>query len=380
MKPSPRAGCGCLLAVVLCLCAIVSLTLLRPRFFPPRPAPAPTPDEAPPPRLPQPTPRPTPTPEPERYLERVPTRGVFNREDQGGRYRLAFGFIDHHGRSHDVLCAVDKRDYVREQAWFGYEQRQLDALLDDALARRVAEELESRGLAPHVTIRSERGGAYRWSSQFQDVADGTELSRLMLAREEWMQWMKAGFEAERQRIEASLYKARGFLLEGRRLEIDYAQIAVRATPPLLDCFRSLTAAAVGSNERQRLGLFLAFFQELSYQVPPDKIGHREIQGLWVPTEVLVDGRGDCDSKSAAFCALWRNLKPRVVLITVPGHALVAVEGKPGPQEHFIRLGNRYYVLCEIAGPAKRHPGLKPLSGHFRYVTIPAVRERAGAGL
>jgi len=383
MKPSRRAGCGCLLAVVLCLHAIVSLVLLRPRLVPPRPALPPGPDVTPmqrPTPAPRPTPQPTPTPDPERYLERVPARGVFSREDDDRRHRLAFGFIDHHGRSHDVVCAVDKLDHEREQTWFGYEERQMETLLDDALARRVAEELESRGLAPHVTIRFERGGAYRWSSQFQEVADGTELSRLILARQEWTQWMKGGFETERQRIEASLYKARGFLLEGRRLTIDYAQVAVRATAPLGDCFLALAGAAAGSSERQRLGLFLAFFQELRYEVPPDRVGLHEIQGLWVPTEVLVSGHGDCDSKSAAFCAVWRNLGPRAVLITVPGHALVAVEAKPGPQEHFIRLGNRYYVLCEIAGPAKRHPGLKPLSGHFRYVRIPAARERADAGL
>jgi hypothetical protein len=71
----------------------------------------------------------------------------------------------------------------------------------------------------------------------------------------------------------------------------------------------------------------------------------------------------------AFAAMWRRLQPRVIVIRVPKHALIGVEGKPGPDESYVQIGNRYYVLCEVAGPAKLRPGYQPLKGSFEYVTI-----------
>ena len=102
--------------------------------------------------------------------------------------------------------------------------------------------------------------------------------------------------------------------------------------------------------------------------PPVELG-RHILGFRVPTAVLVRGAGDCDSKSATFCALWRHLPRRAILILVPGHALVGVEGKPRADEAYVRLGNRYFVLCEVAGPGKIPPGGEALSGSFEYVMI-----------
>ncbi len=92
-------------------------------------------------------------------------------------------------------------------------------------------------------------------------------------------------------------------------------------------------------------------------------------GFYVPTEVLVNDHGDCDSKSAAFAALWRHLDTAVLLISVPRHMLVGVEVRPGPGEAFVRIGNRYFVLCEPAGPAKLHPGAERLSGDFEYMLL-----------
>jgi hypothetical protein len=57
---------------------------------------------------------------------------------------------------------------------------------------------------------------------------------------------------------------------------------------------------------------------------------------------------------------------------VPGHALVGVEEKPGPDEAYVRLGNRYFVLCEVAGPGKIPPGRASISGSYEYVLIEPV--------
>jgi hypothetical protein len=170
-------------------------------------------------------------------------------------------------------------------------------------------------------------------------------------------------------VRAGLLREQGFRLEKNVLHIDYTGIAERAEADLEDCSRALERAGSGYTRRQQLGLFLAFLQEIRYEVPPDVVDGRESFGLYVPAEVVVNDHGDCDSKSATFASLWLRLGTPVVLISIPKHMLLGVEVKPGPREAFVRIGNRYFVLCEVAGPAKLHPGERALSGSFEYVLL-----------
>jgi hypothetical protein len=149
----------------------------------------------------------------------------------------------------------------------------------------------------------------------------------------------------------------------------------RATAPLEDCARAVLDQVRGGTLRQALGVMLAFYQELRYELPPEEPG-REIVGLWVPPDVLVRGAGDCDSKSLALCAFWRRLPSRSIIVLVPRHALVGIEATPAPGERFVRLGNRYFVLAEPAGPGKNPPGVTKMSGDFEYVLFEPLPEAA----
>jgi hypothetical protein len=158
-------------------------------------------------------------------------------------------------------------------------------------------------------------------------------------------------------------------LQGNEIDVDYERHVRDATEPLADCFAALRSLDRGGSGPP-LDLFLKFLQDLRYELPRDVDEQgRETLGFRVPTAVLVEGAGDCDSKSAVFCSLWRQLPGRVLLVLVPGHALVAVEGKPGPGQASVRLGNRYYILCEVAGPGRFQPGETDVSGSFEYVLI-----------
>jgi hypothetical protein len=166
--------------------------------------------------------------------------------------------------------------------------------------------------------------------------------------------------------------AHGFLLRGDELRIDYAPIVLRNITTLHNCFESIERSAPNYQNQDLIGLYLAFFQEIRYELPPDKIDKREIMGLYVPTEVVIHDHGDCDSKSLAFSAMIRSLKIPLIVIRVPGHVLVGVESRPGPNQKFVRLGNRYFVLCEVAGPAKLFPGEEGstrVQGNFEYTLI-----------
>jgi hypothetical protein len=337
-------GCAGLLVLVLAVLTGVVNQALPPQA-PPWPAPAPG-------------------------VRRGETTPRFLREDHGGdRLRLSFGFSDYEGRPRHFSCEVSKRDYARDLASFGYFQDDLDRAVGEGLRELFERQAAERGLAPYVRFELYHDTSYRWQWTVPGNLPPAVANALQARLRDFDRWLDQGFLKEREELIARYLRERGVLLHGTEAEVDYAREIEGATGPLTPCFEALRQVGTGEDDRRLLALFLSFFQDLRYEVPPSVELGRHILGFRVPTAVLVSGGGDCDSKSAAFCALWRHRPERAILILIPEHALVGVEGKPQADEAYIRLGNRYFVLCEVAGPGKIPPGGSRISGSFEYVTI-----------
>jgi hypothetical protein len=361
-----RGGCaafGCLVVVLVGLAAIAGLWSVLPEVErtvtepPPLDVEPPRPTAPPPPAASPPPPRWEPSAE--EPVEEPPP-------DDPDLLRLTFRFTDHGGSRRRVACTVRRPDYERELASFGVFRRRLWEEVNAELQEALEAEARARGVDRWVTIAVEDQGAYRWRYE-TPVRDGRVLT--------FHAWLEGGAHAVAEQIVARAYRERGFRFDRGTVSVDYERIIRNGTGPLADCYRALRQADERAGGDRLASLFLAFFQELRYEVPPDVDARgRETLGFRVPTAVLVNKAGDCDSKAAAFCAVWRQLPARVLVVTVPDHALVAVEGKPGPDQAFVRLGNRYYILCEVAGPGKAPPGATSISGNFEYLLI----EPAGA--
>lgn len=343
-----RSGCAVLGCAGLLVLALAFLTGVVQQALPP-----------------QPPPRPAPAP----GVRRGETAPRFLREDDGDRLRLSFGFSDYEGRPHHFVCEVGKRDYDRDLTSFGYFQDDLDRTVGEGLRKLFDRQAEERGLAPYVRFELYRDTGYRWQWTVPDNLPPAVAGALKSRLRDFDRWLDQSFLEEREELTARYLRDRGVLLQGMQASVDYAREVEGATGPLTPCFEALRQVGTGEDGRRLLALFLAFFQDLRYEVPPSVELGRHILGFRVPTAVLVRGGGDCDSKSAAFCALWRHRPERAILILVPGHALVGVEGVPHAGEAYVRLGNRYFVLCEVAGPGKVPPGFGGISGSFEYVMI-----------
>ena len=333
-----------------------------PEARPPRPGPSPT-------ARPRPSPTPEPTPSPDTYTRHVGSLGTFAEVESAWAFTVTYGFIDHNGREQKVTCDVSKSEHEWQVQHYGYDEADVDRQVDRLLAQEAARELRARGLLDTVRIEFRKGGSYEAQPHFPAGLSPEEHARQVTEVQGFYRWLDSDLEKHRHRIERSLYAERGIRLVGHTLYPDYAAIASRASRPLADCFRALDRAASGDSERRRLGLFLAFLQEIPYVVPPDRWQGRRTLGLFVPTEVVVGRHGDCDSKSVTFAALWRNFDTPLILVNLPRHMLVGVAVTPGPGEHFVQVGNRYFVLCEVAGPGKLHPGREPIPDRFEYILI-----------
>lgn len=353
--PRPGRGCGCLAGLgVLAVAWVVTGGLAFLDLLPSRGGP-----ETPPP----------PEALPETFRRSPGALREFAREEAGPRWKLSYGFVDYHGRTHRVTCHVDRAAHAAERAGFGYAPEKVEAELNGELARIVEAEVAARRLGPYFRIAFQGMGGYRWSWKLPGGLEETERARARAAIDDLTAWIDRELKDHDQAVRTAIYARHGLKLEGRKLKIDYERLITEGTGPLSDCFHALYEAGSGSSVRQYMGLLLAFLQELEYEVPPDEDDGRRTVGLRVPTDVLVSGKGDCDSKSVAFASLWRRLPTSLIFILVPGHALVGVEAQVYPDEEAVVVGNRSYVLCEVAGPAKIRPGGKSIAGSFEYVLL-----------
>jgi hypothetical protein len=377
VKTGGCVGAGCFsvtLGMALMILVFISAAVLHPPAPDAEPpAPEITPETAPrrePPRA-RGTARPpvqaTPTPDRDRFLSHPGESRQFSQQDDGALYHLHYGFVDYSGRHQEVGCSVSRDAVARARRSFGWDKTEVEGELDATLQKMVDHELQERGLTPYVAVTIHGDGERQWRGR---IPPDAETSARVEAFSEWLQ---GDFNQAAERTEAQIFKRHGLLLRNSVVSIDYASLASAATEDLRNCYDALEqAGGPAASERYFMGLLLAFMQELTYAVPPDTIGGRDLFGLWVPTQVMADGKGDCDSKSTAFAALWRRRHSRMIIILVPGHALVGVEAKPGPGESFVQVGNRYYILCEVAGPAKLPPGSEAISGSFEFVAIDPV--------
>jgi hypothetical protein len=302
------------------------------------------------------------------YVDRVSSLNAFRRGDSADAYEVEYGFIDHQGESHEVGCRILRRDHQRLTTRFGYSERALEAQVAVQQQAFADAELLRLGLAPYFRIDVSTEAVQSRVSATPGVWSDLPPARVqdLLAA---LQKLRQDVVARQGEIETALYREHGFRLEGRDLSIDYPGLVQWSAPALDGCAKALRWAGAGYDERQYLGMFVAFLQEIRYEVPPDVQNGKETLGLWVPTEVVANDHGDCDSKAVTFCALWRAFAAPTIVVILPRHVLVGVAMPPGPGQQFVRVGNRYYVLCEVAGPGKSAPGSGRVQGSFRYMTV-----------
>jgi hypothetical protein len=302
------------------------------------------------------------------YVGHVESRNAFRRTESPEAYELEYGFIDHQGESHDVACRVLRRDHQRLAARYGYTQRDVDAQVAARQQAFADDELKRRGLAPYfridVSVESVASRNAATPGVWSEVGP-VRLQELWAA----LKTLREDVVARGEEMEGLVYREHGLRLEGRNLSIDYPALVQWSAPALDACAKALRWAGAGYDERQYLGMFVAFVQEIRYELPPDVQNGRQSLGLWVPTEVVANDHGDCDSKAVTFCALWRAFAAPTIVIIMPRHVIVGVAMAPGPGQQFVRLGNRYYVLCEVAGPGKWAPGEGKIEGSYRYLTV-----------
>ena len=258
----------------------------------------------------------------------------FSKVSRGGSDQLSWRWRGNDGRDLATSFTLSKeaigeaeasfRDFSMDTMW-----RQLEADLRG--------DIDRLGQGMQVKLTRNRDGIH-WDVAGKNQAAVDKLSKQL-----------------QERLEAGLkeYLARYLRMRvGNRVLVDFAAATAAQQKPLRAVARAFGALpSVVDSDRARIGLALGFFQQIPYARLEDK-DRRGGDFLPAPAP-LAQNRGDCDSKAVALAAVLRTYTPgrKFAVVTMPGHAILAVDLPSDPEDWAIRADGRQFVALEVAGPA-----------------------------
>ncbi len=259
----------------------------------------------------------------------------FKRESRSGDEKLVFRWRDSDRREYTAGFTLTKDAIRQSEASFR------DFSLADMWRRVEADlrdETQKFGHDAHIDFKHSRTGL-DWSVR---AADRQSADALMQKLRERLVKSKSAYLAGHLRKQ----------VDERRIMVDFAGATAALQGPMSAVARALGATPnVADTDRARIALALGFFQEVPYAVLEDK--ERQGGDFLPAPALLAQNRGDCDSKAVALAAVLRTYTPsrKLVVITMPEHAILAADVPAEPGDQTIRAQGRQYVALEAAGPA-----------------------------
>jgi hypothetical protein len=259
----------------------------------------------------------------------------FRRVSRSGDELLSYRWRDHDRRERTMAFTLTRQAIKEAEASFA--ELSMDGMWK-LVERDLRDEVQRFGNGARIDIRRTSDGL-RWTLEARDPASVDGLTRKVNER---LAKSKQDYLAQHLRRTAG----------EQRILVDFASATNALQGPLRALVKALgDVADVPNDERARLALALGFFQEIPYAILEDK---QRQGGDFLPAPALLaQNRGDCDSKAVALAAVLRTFTRfrKLAVVTMPAHAILAIEMPAQPGDTTIRQGGRQYVALEPAGPA-----------------------------
>ena len=133
-----------------------------------------------------------------------------------------------------------------------------------------------------------------------------------------------------------------------------------------------------NSRTNRIEMAMKFVQDIPYGVPKSKKNDGKF-GYITPPEILIEGYGDCDSKTILFVCIMSYLIPTtdIVYVSTPGHIFSAIKDYDMSKmiaeetdyvpytlrkfnkldlDKYIEFDDSIYFVCETAGSARPNYG------------------------
>ncbi|MDP2333116.1 MAG: hypothetical protein Q8M19_20715 [Reyranella sp.] len=258
----------------------------------------------------------------------------FSRVTRSGDERLSYRWRDLDRREQVTAFTLARQDIRDAEASF--KDFSLDGMWDD-IAANLRDETARFGNGARIEVRR-TGDRLSWTVRAGDLASQETLIKAL--NERFVRSQKAYLARHlRQRLD-----------EGR-IMVDFVAATRALQEPMRTVAEALGATAgVAADDRARVNLALAFFQQVPYAALGD--GGRRGGDFLPGPALLAQNRGDCDSKTVALAAVLRTYVPwrKLAVIVMPGHAVLGVDLPAKAGERTVRAQARQYVALEPAGP------------------------------
>ncbi len=258
----------------------------------------------------------------------------FSRVALSGEERLSYRWRDLDRREQATAFTLTRQDIREAEASF--KDFSFDGMWDD-IAANLRDETARFGSGAQIEI-SLAGDRLSWTVKVRDPASQEVLVGKL--KERFQRAQKAYLARHlRQRLD-----------EGR-IMVDFAAATRALQEPMRAVAKALgTTPGIADDDRARVTLALAFFQQVPYATLGDAARRG---GDFLPAPALLaQNRGDCDSKVVALAAVLRTYTPwrKLAVIVMPGHAVLGVDLPARLGEQTVRAQARQYVALEPAGP------------------------------
>lgn len=135
---------------------------------------------------------------------------------------------------------------------------------------------------------------------------------------------------------------------------DHRRYALESSSNLSNIVNAIKAQMKNpNNSREYIDFVLNWLQTIPYDTLQNRMSSNG-SGFAAPRQLLINNKGDCDSKSTLFLALLKSYNAQLTskMVFLPNHALVAVNLKPNKTDKFIIVEGTQYILAEPTGAAQ----------------------------
>jgi len=142
-------------------------------------------------------------------------------------------------------------------------------------------------------------------------------------------------------------------LDDNTLIPDHKRIAKRYINAMRPVAEALAQNMHNMTERQRINYLMHFLQSIPYDTLTSRYNSNGA-GFQTPYGLLINNKGDCDTKAVALMALLRNFYPqmRMVMVYVKDHAFIAIDLPAKQGEKALNIGGGHFVIADPTGPAQ----------------------------
>jgi len=258
--------------------------------------------------------------------------GDFHRERGKHGYRVIYGWTDYFDSTRTLALDISDLDLGIAETSFGITSESRQEYYEALFPLHLQKHPELEDIIR--TIQQRKGPVHL--RDYRIVSPGT-YDR---------------FRDVCMHFERDYLKARGFHISRGCRVIDYSAVVRKHTVLMKDVAVELVAMARNSNFNLKglLYIVMSFVQYIQYEIPPIEVEGRYLLGLWSPTEALVRGTGDCDTKAVLFSSIANNYNDvQTLIVVIPGHAFNGIVGwhKRLPKDYVIKHRGQDVLLLDL---------------------------------